>query len=108
MSQKIKALKNHYIVCGYGRVSAAAVEQFKKLASEFVVIESDETQTSFLKEKGYLYLTGDATHEEVLEEAGIKRAEGLLSLTRNPKLLSSIISCRRCPVSMYVNECGSR
>jgi voltage-gated potassium channel len=95
MSVKIKAIKNHYIVCGYGRVGAAAVAQLKKLASDFVVIENDENQISLLKEEGYHYLCGDATHEEVLEEAGIKRAEGLLSLLNNdPDNLFVVLTAR--------------
>jgi voltage-gated potassium channel len=95
MSNKIKSLKDHYIVCGYGRVGAAAVEQLKRLASECVVIENDENQISLLKEKGYLYLVGDATHEELLEEAGIKRAQGLLSLLNNdPDNLFVVLTAR--------------
>ena len=95
MSKKIQALRNHYIVCGYGRVGASAVEQLKKIASEIVVIENDENQLALLKEKGCLYLTGDATHEEVLAEAGIKRAEGLLSLLNNdPDNLFVVLTAR--------------
>ena len=95
MSKKIESLKDHYIVCGYGRVGAAAVEQLKKLSSEFVIIESDENQISLLKEKEYPYLNGDATHEEVLDEAGIKFAEGLLSLLNNdPDNLFVVLTAR--------------
>ena len=95
MSKKIDALKNHYIVCGYGRVGAAAVEQLKKLSSEIVVVENDENQLALLKDKGCLHLTGDATQEEVLEEAGIKRAEGLLSLLNNdPDNLFVVLTAR--------------
>ena len=95
MKKKIASLKNHYVVCGYGRVGAAAVLQFEKLSSDFVVIENDENQLSALKEKGYLYINGDATHEEVLEEAGIKQAEGLLSLLNDdPDNLFVVLTAR--------------
>ncbi len=95
MKKEIASLKNHYIVCGYGRVGAAAVNQFEKLSSDFVVIESNETQLNVLKEKGYLYLTGDATHEEVLEDAGIKNARGLLSLlNEDPDNLFVVLTAR--------------
>lgn len=95
MKKKIGSLTNHYVVCGYGRVGAAAVHQFEKLSSDFVVIENDENQLPTLKEKGYLYINGDATQEEALEEAGIKRAEGLLSLLNDdPDNLFVVLTAR--------------
>lgn len=95
MKKEIASLKNHYIVCGYGRVGAAAVSHFEALSSDFVVIESQENQVNQLKEKGYLYLNGDATHEEVLEDAGIKRAKGLLSLlNEDPDNLFVVLTAR--------------
>lgn len=95
MKKHIKSLKNHYIICGYGRVGAAAVNQFEKLSSDFVIIETNETQLAQLKEKGYSHINGDATHEEVLEEAGIKRAKGLLSLlNEDPDNLFVVLTAR--------------
>lgn len=95
MKKQIASLKDHYIVCGFGRVGAAAVHQFEKLATDFVVIESDENQLTQLKDKEYLYINGDATHEEVLEEAGIKRAKGLLSLlNEDPDNLFVVLTAR--------------
>jgi len=95
MKKEIASLKNHYIVCGYGRVGAAAVSQFEKLSSDFVVIESNETQLNALKEKGYLHLNGDATSEEVLDAAGIKNAKGLLSLlNEDPDNLFVVLTAR--------------
>ncbi len=95
MKKEIASLKDHYIVCGYGRVGAAAVSQFEAMSTDFVVIESSEDQLNILKEKGYPYLNGDATHEAVLEDAGIKRAKGLLSLlNEDPDNLFVVLSAR--------------
>ena len=95
MKKEIASLKNHYIVCGYGRVGAAAVSQFEELSSDFVIIESDENQVNALREKDYLYLNGDATHEDVLENAGIKTAKGLLSLlNEDPDNLFVVLTAR--------------
>jgi voltage-gated potassium channel len=95
MKKQIASLNNHYIVCGYGRVGAAAAGQFENLSSDFVVVESSDNQISLLKEKGYLYINGDATHEEVLEDAGIKRAQGLLSLlNEDPDNLFVVLTAR--------------
>lgn len=95
MKKQIASLKDHYIVCGYGRVGAAAVRQFEKLDTDFVVIETNENQLSILKDKDYAYLNGDATQEEVLEEAGIKKARGLLSLlNEDPDNLFVVLTAR--------------
>ncbi len=95
MKKEIASLRNHYIVCGYGRVGAAAVSHFEELSSDFVIIESNETQVNILKEKEYLFLIGDATHEDVLEDAGIKRARGLLSLlNEDPDNLFVVLTAR--------------
>jgi len=95
MKKQIAALRDHYIICGYGRVGAAAVQQFEAQSADFVVIESDENQLGRLKDKGYLHINGDATHEGVLEDAGIKNARGLLSLLNDdPDNLFVVLSAR--------------
>jgi voltage-gated potassium channel len=95
MKKQIASLRDHYIICGYGRVGAAAVQQFEAQSADFVVIESDENQLGRLKEKGYLHINGDATHEGVLEDAGIKNARGLLSLLNDdPDNLFVVLSAR--------------
>ena len=95
MQKKINAIKNHYIVCGYGRVGASAVKQFETLCCDFVIIEADERQTAELKEKGYCHIIGDATREEILEDAGIKKAAGLISLLdEDPDNLFVVLTAR--------------
>jgi voltage-gated potassium channel len=95
MKKQIASLRDHYIICGYGRVGAAAVQQFEAQSADFVVIESNENQLGRLKEKGYLHINGDATHEGVLEDAGIKNARGLLSLLNDdPDNLFVVLSAR--------------
>jgi voltage-gated potassium channel len=95
MEKRIASLNSHYIVCGYGRVGAAAVQQFEQLSTDFIVIESDENQVGLLRDKGYVYINGDATQETVLEQAGIKRARGLLSLlNEDPDNLFVVLTAR--------------
>jgi voltage-gated potassium channel len=80
MKRKISKLKSHYIVCGFGRVGEAAVEEFEKQHADFVIIEPNHDLCEKMAVKGYLFIQGDATREEVLLEAGIKSAKGLLAL----------------------------
>ncbi len=66
MKKRISHLNSHYIICGFGRVGAAAVEHFKRAAAEFVIIETSPKQNKEIGEMGYLAVEGDATRESIL------------------------------------------
>ena len=73
MDKKIEKLKGHTIICGHGRVGAAAAEYFKKNNAQFVVIENSPENLEELQELGYHFIQGDGTREETLLKAGIKK-----------------------------------
>lgn len=81
MHKTISKLKDHYIICGYGRVGRQVAEE---LASEgdikFVVIDKDKDSLKKADKRGFLYIHGDPTLEENLQEAGVKTARGLISV----------------------------
>jgi voltage-gated potassium channel len=76
----IKRLKNHYIICGFGRIGEIIARQLKGRGLSLVVIDRNPEQISRLEEIGYYFITGDATRDEVLLEAGIERAKGLVAV----------------------------
>lgn len=76
----IKKLKNHYIVCGFGRIGSLICKELAKKPVPFVVIENKPDLKERLEQEGYLYITGDATLDETLLEAGILRARGIVSV----------------------------
>ncbi len=78
MRQRIDALRDHYIVCAFGRVGQAAVEELVSQGAGVVVVEVDPAREPAMIEAGVLYLLDDPTREDVLEQAGIERARGLL------------------------------
>ena len=78
MRQRIEALRDHYVVCAFGRVGRAAVEELLAQGADVVVVEGDPAREPDLVEAGALYVLDDPTREEVLEQAGIERARGLL------------------------------
>jgi voltage-gated potassium channel len=95
MEKRIERLENHVIICGFGRVGAAAAEYFKKNGTDFVVIERSEEHESRLSEMDILFLFGDGTREEVLLKAGIKKASGVLAvLDSDPDNLFAVLSAR--------------
>lgn len=80
MQRKINKLNNHSILCGYGRYGREVSKHLEARNTPFVIIESDEAVIQELQlETDYLYIDGDATHDEVLMEAGIGRASSLIT-----------------------------
>jgi voltage-gated potassium channel len=76
----IKKLNQHYILCGLGRIGEIIARHLKDRGLPLVVVEHKQALVSRLEESGYYFIVGDATREEVLIEAGIERAKGLISV----------------------------
>jgi voltage-gated potassium channel len=78
LQKKISDLKNHYIICAYGRVGRAAAEEFRRADIPFVVLDTDERLVPLMESHDVPYLIDDSTDENVLRRAGIERARGLV------------------------------
>jgi voltage-gated potassium channel len=75
----VAKMKNHMIICGGGRTGEVIADEFRSEGLDFVVIEQGPEVVKELRKKGMLVVEGDATKDEVLVEAGIERASGLVS-----------------------------
>lgn len=80
VEKMIDALKDHYIICGFGRIGSLICKEFKANNLQFVIVEKSSDTVEKLDEEGYLHMRGDATLDETLLKAGIKRAKGLISV----------------------------
>lgn len=80
MERELAGLKNHYIICGAGRVGASVAQELARKPCPFVIIESDEKSVAQFDPK-WLFLVGDAASEKTLRDAGIKNALGLVAAT---------------------------
>ncbi len=81
MEKKLKNLKDHYIICGHGRMGKIVRERLEEEKLPFVVIDNKEGKLEDLKQtNSCLFIEGDATHEDILTKAGIKKAKGLAAL----------------------------
>ena len=69
MDKKIAALRNHYIICGFGRVGSRIAEDFTAADLAFVVIDDNEANVQACTQHGYLALQGDASSDERLRNA---------------------------------------
>jgi voltage-gated potassium channel len=79
MRGKIERTENHYIVCGYGRVGQQVVDGLIENGREVVVIDRNPEPLRLLDTRDIAYLVGDASDDQVLQAAGIQRAQGLSS-----------------------------
>jgi len=77
LDRQISQLKEHYIVCGYGRIGRVLSRFLVQRHMNVVVIEQDENRISVIDEDDMLYIMGAATDEANLVKAGIERAKGL-------------------------------
>ncbi len=93
LEKKIQELKGHYIICGYGRMGKIIAQELQGEKVPFVVIEKDLDTPG---ENGdILMLQGDATRDNVLKDAGIEKAKGLISvLPSDAENLLVVLSAR--------------
>jgi voltage-gated potassium channel len=79
LDRKIMRLQGHYIICGNGRIGSLIWKEFHGVGKPFVVIDSDHGAITLLEMEDIPHILGDATQEETLIRAGIKRAKGLIA-----------------------------
>lgn len=81
LEKKIQKLKDHYIVCGFGRIGKVVCRELTTKPLPFLIIEKNIEKIQKDKTEEYLCLHGDAASEKILLEAGVKRAKGLIVCT---------------------------
>jgi voltage-gated potassium channel len=79
MQTAIGKLSDHYILCGYGRVGRQVAAEFARDGIPFVVVDQDPEIVEECAAVGYLALLGEASDDGRLEEAGVRRAKGLVA-----------------------------
>ena len=77
MKKTISKLKNHHIVCGYGRMGAVIAKELKDKNQKFLIIENNEEKVEQIRDNDMLCLQGDATSEKTLKSANIDKASGV-------------------------------
>lgn len=77
--KNINKMKDHYIVCGFGRVGTQVVEELFHDGSDFIIIDRDPRESKNAAEKGYNAICADPTMEETLIKANIENAKALIT-----------------------------
>jgi voltage-gated potassium channel len=93
LEKKIRELRDHFIICGYGRMGKIICRELKEKNIKFVIVEKQHDVSKEIEE--LLIFEGDATKDEILKELGIERAKGLISvLPSDAENLFVVLSAR--------------
>ncbi len=107
LSEKLNA---HYIVCGFGRIGRQIVNELIATKRSFAIVEARKDATADLPEelKNAVIIDGDATNNDVLLRAGIKRARGVFCVVDddNVNLVISLTAKQLNPAARVVTRCG--
>ena len=100
----VESLKDHFIICGYGRVGRGAAEELKNAGVPFVIIDSDDERVERAMHNGMLAVLADCTRDEALRDVGIERAKGLIAtLGSDADNLFLILSARTLNPTLYLS-----
>ena len=106
----IEKLENHIIVCGYGRVGRQVVAELKQNKEKFVVVETKQEIFNLNDVRGGIIpVYGDATKDEILIEAGVKKAKAVVTtLPNDADNLYVVLSARELNPSLKIISRASR
>ncbi|MDX2448356.1 MAG: potassium channel protein [Desulfobacterales bacterium] len=108
LDRQIHHLKNHYIVCGYGRIGKVICDTLNRSPIDLVVIESNEKLIPEISTDKILYLWGDASNEALLLKAGIQRAKGLVAaLGTDAENVFLVLTARQLAPSLFITARAS-
>ncbi|MDZ7838451.1 MAG: potassium channel protein [Actinomycetota bacterium] len=79
ITKMISKLRNHYIICGLGRVGLEIATELGHNQADFIVIDNAQGPIDICKENNWLYVLGDASNDDILLEAGIEEARSLFA-----------------------------
>jgi voltage-gated potassium channel len=103
MERHIEGLHGHVILAGLGRVGRQAADELAQAKVAFVVVDPSPHAIRLAGERGYLALQADAAEDEVLEQAGIRRARGLIATAANDATnMYIVLSARVLNPSLYI------
>jgi voltage-gated potassium channel len=105
MRKSVDTMQHHVIVCGIGRTGRHVLDELRATRTPFVCVDSDAEKMNRIAEEipGIVYIIGDATEDEVLEAAGIRRARGVVAaLTDDKENLYVTLSARSLNPSLRI------
>jgi len=109
LNKKIDRLKNHYIICGYGRIGKILCKILSRKPIDLVLIEKDPELIPVMDANKILYISGDAKDEENLLRAGIQHAKGLIAaLATDTENVFLVLTARQLNPSLFIMASANR
>jgi len=103
MEAKLDALKNHFIVCGYGRIGTQVVIEFEEHDVPYVIIDRGDEPLERLHKEQRLHIEGDAASEDILKQSGIERAKGLVcAVDSDERAVYIVLAARALNPKLYI------
>jgi voltage-gated potassium channel len=94
-TKMIKNIKDQVVICGFGRVGRSTAQTLRDSQRHIVVVDSDSDRVLQAQREGFIALVGDASEDEVLQDAGLERAKSLIVTTGDDSLnLFIVLSAR--------------
>src|SRR5213593_3108013 len=103
LQRDLNQLRDHFIICGYGRIGTQVVAEFEEHRVPYVVIDQTEEALERIRAEGRLHIEGDASKEEILKQAGIERAKGLVSaVDSDERAVYIVLAARSFNPNLYI------
>jgi len=103
LQRELNQLRDHFIICGYGRIGTQVVAEFEDHKVYYVVIDQTEEALERIRAEGRLHIEGDASKEEILKQAGIERARGLISaVDSDERAVYIVLAARALNPNLYI------
>ena len=103
LQRDLDALRDHFIICGYGRIGTQIVAEFEDHKVPYVVIDQTDEALERIRNEGRLHIEGDASKEEILKQAGIERARGLISaVDSDERAVYIVLAARAFNPNLYI------
>jgi voltage-gated potassium channel len=94
-ARMLETIKDHFIICGYGRIGSLIAGQFRRQNVPYVVVERNAERQQLAIDDGGLAVAGDASREDVLKRVGIDRARGLIAaVSTDAENVYTVLSAR--------------
>lgn len=103
VDKTIRKMRDHYIICGCGRIGYLICRELYNEKFDFVVIDNNPEVIQRIEEEGFIYYKGDATQEKTLLAAGIERAKGIACvLPSDAENLYIILTAKELNPDIYI------
>lgn len=103
MEARRRRLKDHFILCGYGRMGTQVVKELDREGAAYIVIDNNPDALARLQAEGRLFIEGDGSAEDLLREAGIERARGLIStVDSDERAVYIVLAARALNPDLYI------